>query len=977
MASACAVVIAAAALLLLAVAADTHLDSDADAYEMTPGSGRTLQTRTTRPPRAAAGRVRDPVQWLVQFSSIVTDATLRAFANSVSCESGGPVHGDDAGGLVCVGDGDVLDHALQFPGVLRVVERPASARVAPYTPDLGHYYVRCLGDDCAPVTRELTRNRIVWRRARTKLWVWPHQSSLRVLRSSPYVLWIEHKSQWKLHNAGGRDVLTQGIISTSYNRSASRTTQFLRGEGQLISVCDSGIDMNNCFFSQPGGAPVNTVDFNRPKIVANLVANCTTCGGDQGCSGLCADGVDVSGHGTHVAGSVAGRAPGPPQNLNDGIAPDAKLLIQDIETSQGYLNPGDHMADLFTPAYNLGARIHTNSWGCQVPEGGPANACNVYKTSDQEIDDFTHSNPDFLVLVAAGNDGREAPSGTVGSPAICKNCLVVGASVLDPAQNIEAAQFMNPYDEICFWDPQTPCCQTPHGCTLADCCVTFASCCPEVYHAYKTSQLAKFSSTGPTRDGRFKPELVCPGENIASAYFSPQATSTFCTPGGDHGLPVNATSWGNRATTVKSGTSFSTPLMAGAAALVREYFYKGFYPTGRPVDANRLNATSALIRAMLIASASQVTAIHSDSGLKSISEWSGDQSPYGGFGVPSLDRVLYFADSPAPTRAMVINGVVDQATQEHVYSVQISPGTSIPTSVVLVWTDPEGNIGSSKQLVNDLDLIVVLPGNHHLYGNGRLFADTANTVEKIVISPDGNTTITVVVRAGMLRSASQAFSLVANGAIVSFGPLQTYEFDLKTGRVEHQNTDSELVTDNSQCFSGGEKQIFSDGKMRLRCVPLPLIDSHIPSSLLEWRIHLAQVMHLPLSSVQYNTTTKQLCVGCNLYIATETHLRYQSPEQVLDNVIKSSSIPQTLLRVDPVLNRANWSALDANLQPLATTAPPPPPPPPPPQYQGVSSGSDRARFSGLLCIILSGFVFTIMLRGAGSVAEGDNDEEAG
>ena len=938
MRSACVVV----AALLLAAAAVGAYDTDADAYVMTPGSGRDLQTETCRQPNnAGAEQVRDPVQWLVQFSTAVTDATLHAFAESVRCESG-PVHAD-MGTMICVGDGSVLDRALQFPGVLRVTERPVSARVAPGTPDLGYYYVKCVGD-CEPVTRALSRVRAVYRLTRAKLLVWPGMRNLMVLRQSPHVMWIERKPQWKALNAGGRDVLTQGIKTSGYNRSESRTTTYLRGEGQIVSVADTGIDMNNCFFAQPGGAPINTVDMSRPKVVAHLVGQCNTCGGEFGCSGLCADGADKhNGHGTHVAGSVAGRAPGPPQNTNNGIAPLAKLIIQDIEDDQQMMNTPDELGQLFEPAYNLGSRIHTNSWGCSLPEGSPPDACNVYGTSEQEIDEFVKLNPEMLVLFAAGNDGTAAPSGTVGSPATCKNCLAVGATVLDPAQNMEAIQDMNPYTAICWMNPDTPCCSTPQGCTLADCCAASSDCCPEIYNTFATSQLAGFSSTGPTRDGRYKPDLACPGQNIASAHAFSQATSTFCTPGGDHGLPVNSTSYGNRATTVMSGTSMSTPLMAGAAALIREYFSKGFYPTGRATE-NGMNVTSALVRALLIASATPVTRIHTSEGVKSVSQWSGDQGPYAGFGVPSLDRVLYFADSPVPTKAMIVNGAVDQTTPEYVYSVQISPGTAIPTSIVLVWTDPEGRPGSIKQLVNDLDLIVVLPGNHHLYGNGRSFADTLNTVEKVVVSPDGNTTLTVVVKSAVLRSSSQAFSLVASGAIVSFGPLQAYDFDLKTGRAEHQNASSELVTDNSQCFS--------DSKMRLQCVSLPLTDHHIPESLLEWRMHLAQVMHLPLSSVQYNTTTQALCTGCNLHIVDETHLRYQSPELVLDNVIKLSTIPESFLHTDIVLARANWSvfAIESNTtdvpyttaipSPGTTTAPSP-----------VSSGADRL-VPGLMLLLL-------------------------
>merc|ERR1719203_2454083 len=38
-----------------------------------------------------------------------------------------------------------------------------------------------------------------------------------------------------------------------------------------------------------------------------------------------------------------------------------------------------------------------------------------------------NENDDFVVLFAAGNDGRDGP-GTIGAPATAKNCITVGAS---------------------------------------------------------------------------------------------------------------------------------------------------------------------------------------------------------------------------------------------------------------------------------------------------------------------------------------------------------------------------------------------------------------------------------------------------------------------------------------------------------------------------------------------------------------------
>jgi hypothetical protein len=61
-------------------------------------------------------------------------------------------------------------------------------------------------------------------------------------------------------------------------------------------------------------------------------------------------------------------------------------------------------------------------------------------------------------------------------------------------------------------------------------------------------RIASFSSLGPTADGRIKPDCVAPGQNIAApVYNSPESYTS------------------------NQGTSFSTPLVAGICALIRQY----------------------------------------------------------------------------------------------------------------------------------------------------------------------------------------------------------------------------------------------------------------------------------------------------------------------------------------------------------------------------------------------------------------------
>src|SRR5207244_6303171 len=49
------------------------------------------------------------------------------------------------------------------------------------------------------------------------------------------------------------------------------------------------------------------------------------------------------------------------------------------------------------------------------------------------------------------------------------------------------------------------------------------------------------------------------------------------------------------------------PAAAAAAAIIRQYFVDGWYPSGSPVANNAMNPSAALLRAILIASGQQVT----------------------------------------------------------------------------------------------------------------------------------------------------------------------------------------------------------------------------------------------------------------------------------------------------------------------------------------------------------------------------------
>jgi hypothetical protein len=195
-----------------------------------------------------------------------------------------------------------------------------------------------------------------------------------------------------------------------------------------------------------------------------------------------------------------------------------------------------------------GVSVHANSWGCSDPDGYFHQYCNRYDYDDSEMDKFIFDHPNMLVVTSAGNDGRNAEYGTLGSPGTCKNLITVGAS----SNTFEAGDMY--YDHTWYDSPN-----------------------PSSWHH---DVLADFSSTGPTFDQRIKPDIVAPGKFIISAEKN----------------TVEGTS-------KKQGTSMSCPVVAGNAALIYQYFLDGFYPSRSATPADSISASASLVKAVLINSA--------------------------------------------------------------------------------------------------------------------------------------------------------------------------------------------------------------------------------------------------------------------------------------------------------------------------------------------------------------------------------------
>ncbi|MGQ9531478.1 MAG: S8 family serine peptidase [Desulfotomaculales bacterium] len=268
-------------------------------------------------------------------------------------------------------------------------------------------------------------------------------TALREIARLACVLYVEpyHKPEFLNDRAAG--VVGAGAAAAPGLVSPAGLT----GAGQVVAVADSGLDTGDPRSLHP--------DFqSRPGEPAKVVG-LRSFGG----AGTAADPV---GHGTHVAGTVAGTGAASGGKFR-GLAPGARLYFQGLLDGTGRANLPTDLATLYGPAYAAGARIQVNGWG--TPGEG-------YGTLAAQADDFVWQHPDFLVLFGAGNEGREGRSGSLGAEAQAKNVLVVGAS------------------------------ENPRPGFGSD--------------ADRATEVAAFSSRGPAADGRIKPDLVAPGTAVIS-----------------------------------------------------------------------------------------------------------------------------------------------------------------------------------------------------------------------------------------------------------------------------------------------------------------------------------------------------------------------------------------------------------------------------------------------------------------------------
>lgn len=481
------------------------------------------------------------------------------------------------------------------------------------------------------------------------------------------------------------------------------------GAGELLAFADTGLGTGDADAPHPDFAGRVQAIHSWP-LAPGWSAFVRAPGADDG-------GADRgSGHGTHVAGLAAGDGAMSAGRLI-GVAPQARILMQAIEQYvdplpewRTRLQPGFYLAgrpldlrELLEQARTAGAAIHADAWGVE--------AAGAYTDDSWECDHFLHAHPEMLLIFAAGNAGRDrnrdgaVDAGTLYAPASAKNVLAVGATEgPDAGIGLRGGWAALDPDGTRFPDP------AQRGASVSG----------------DAGRLALLSSCGPTLDGRIKPDLCAPGTNLAAARSAASSARGW-------GL-ANPLPWYQ----YLGGTSMSTGVMAGAAAVLRQRWRQalGEAPGG------------AALKALLIHGARPVQR----------RDGQGDEDRQrAGFGRLWLAGSLPGAEGPVllEDRAGLTTGACRRIDCK-------GPGR---LRAVLCWYDAPG-----EALINDLDLVLLdAGGSVRAWGNHPAGAvgspDRRNTVECIDVEL-GAGDWTLEVRGVNVPLGLQPWALAASPVVV-------------------------------------------------------------------------------------------------------------------------------------------------------------------------------------------------------------------
>ncbi len=359
----------------------------------------------------------------------------------------------------------------------------------------------------------------------------------------------------------------------------------------------------------------------------------------------------LSNHASHVVGAIVG---GGLINMRlRGMSPEAKVFVRNYEKE-------DLVTEYKMAITQQGVLTNNHSYYLQGPYPFYCGFSGLYVTESADLDKLIRLNPTVTQVFAVGN------SGSLCGP---YNTVVPG---FQGSKNVITVGWTDFNDTL--WIS---------------------------------------SSTGPTVDGRLKPDVVAKGAAVSSTYINDNYGSAW-------------------------GSSHAAPQVTGITALMYEQYRKQY----------GTNPTTSLIKSILLNTSKDLGN-------------SGPDYRYGFGQVDALEAIKAISEN-----RFIEGAVTNAALQTHTITVPDGMNT---LKVLLTWTDREASLPIAKVLVNNLDLEVLTPDGNiinplilspndpsQIATNG---IDTLNNVEQVTIPTPIPGNYTIRIKGFSVPLGPQSYSL--------------------------------------------------------------------------------------------------------------------------------------------------------------------------------------------------------------------------